>query len=83
MRLNICSTSHFIHCSTCGYVSLTIKEDSLKVWYDYVVLASVTSVSNRVIARKLERKQKKVEGGRGGEKRKRLPAKPTILENTP
>ena len=80
MRLNICSTSHFIHCSTYGYVSLTIKEDSLKVWF---VLASVASVSNRVIARKLERKQKKVEGGRGGEKRKRLPAKPTILENTP
>ena len=81
MRLNICPTSHFIHCSTYGYVSLTIKEDSLKVWYDYVVLASVTSVSNRVIARKLERKQKKVEGG--GEKRKRLPTNPTILENAP
>ena len=28
-------------------------------------------------------KKKKVEGGGGGEKRKRLPANPTILENTP
>ena len=35
--------------------------------------ASRASVSNRVIARKLEREQKKVEGGGGGEKRKRLP----------
>ena len=46
-------------------------------------LACVASVSNRVIARKLERKQKKVEGGGGGEKRKRLPANPTILEKAP
>ena len=45
------------------------------------LVACVASVSNRVIARKLERKQKKVEGG--GEKRKRLPANPTILENAP
>ena len=39
MRLNICSASHFIHVSAYGYVSLTNKEDSLKVWvwYDYVV----------------------------------------------
>ena len=38
--------------------------------------ACVASVSNRVIARKLEREQKdkKVEGGEGGEKRKRLHA---------
>ena len=28
-------------------------------------------------------KKKKVEGGGGGEKRKRLPANPTILENAP
>ena len=49
----------------------------------FVGLACVASVSNRVIARKLERKQKKVEGGGGGEKRKRLPANPTILENAP
>ena len=35
-------------------------------------IAWVASVSNRVIARKFERKQKKkVEGGGGGEKRKR------------
>ena len=47
------------------------------------LVACVASVSNRVIARKLERKQKKVEGGGGGEKRKRLPANPTILENAP
>ena len=46
-------------------------------------VACVASVSNRVIARKLERKQKKVEGGGGGEKRKRLPANLTILENAP
>ena len=32
LRLNICSASHFIHASAYGYV--TIKEDSLKVWYD-------------------------------------------------
>ena len=40
--------------------------------------ACVASVSNRVIARKLEREQKdkKVEGGEGGEKRKPLPANP-------
>ena len=36
-RLNICSVSHYIRASAYGYVSLTIKEDSLKVWYDYVV----------------------------------------------
>ena len=47
------------------------------------IIACVASVSNRVIARKLEHKQKKVEGGGGGEKRKRLPANPTILENAP
>ena len=41
--------------------------------------ACVASVSNRVIAQK----NKKVEGGEGGEKRKRLPANPTILENAP
>ena len=48
-------------------------------------LACIASVSNRVITRKfIERKQKKkVEGGGGGEKRKRLPASPTILENAP
>ena len=44
-------------------------------------LACVASVSNRVIARKLERKQKKGWRGREREKRKRLPANPTILEN--
>ena len=38
-----------------------------------ILIACVASVSNRVIARKLEREQKKVEGGGGGEKRKRLP----------
>ena len=37
LRLNICSASHFIHVSAYGYVSLTNKEDSLKVWYVYVV----------------------------------------------
>ena len=46
-----------------------------------IKVACVASVSNRVIAQKLERKQKKVEGG--GEKRKRLPANPTTLENAP
>ena len=51
-------------------------------------ITCVASVSNRIIARKLEREQKKkVErgggGGGGGEKRKRLPANPTILENAP
>ena len=47
-------------------------------------LACVASVSSRVIARKLERKQKtKMEGGGGGEKRKRLSANLTILENVP
>ena len=29
LRPNICSASHFIHVSAYGYVSLTIKEDSL------------------------------------------------------
>ena len=48
------------------------------------VLACVASVSSRVIASKLEREQKKImEGGGEGEKRKRLPANPTILENAP
>ena len=46
-------------------------------------LACIAGISNRVIARKLEREQKKVEGGAGGEKRKRLPANPMILENAP
>ena len=50
-----------------------------------ILLACVASVSNRVIARKLEREQqkKKMEGGGEGGKRKRLPANPTILENAP
>ena len=48
-----------------------------------IKVACVASVSNRVIAQKLERKQKKVEEGGGGEKRKRLPANPTTLENAP
>ena len=39
--------------------------------YTMVMLACVASVSNRVIARKLEREQKKVGGG--GEKRIPLP----------
>ena len=52
--------------------------------YTDVSLACVASVSNRVTARKLEREQKKkVEGGGRGEKRKHLPANPTILENAP
>ena len=51
----------------------------VRVW-----LACVASVSNRVIARTLEREQKKKMGGGGGwEKRKRLPATPSILENAP
>ena len=37
------------------------------------LVACVGSISNRVIAQKLEWEQKKMEGGRGGEKRKRLP----------
>ena len=48
-------------------------------------VACVASVSNRVIARKLERKQKKkVEGG-GGERgeEETLARNPTILENAP
>ena len=55
--------------------------DFLRICMEKHSLACVASVSNRVIARKLERKQKKVEGG--GEKRKRLPANPMILENAP
>ena len=51
------------------------------IYYIYCSLAYVASVSNRLIARKLERAKKK-EGG-GGEKRKCLPANPTILENAP
>ena len=49
-------------------------------------IACVASVSNQVTARKLERAQKKKTKrgrGRGGEKRKRLPANPMILENAP
>ena len=37
LSLNICSAGHFIHVSAYGYVILTIQEDSMKVWYDYVV----------------------------------------------
>ena len=50
-----------------------------------ILLACVASVSNRVIARKLEREQKKkkMEEGGGGEKSKRLLANPMILENAP
>ena len=55
-----------------------VIEVIVRVW-----LACVASVSNRVIARTLEREQRKMEGGGGWEKRKRLPANPTILENAP
>ena len=47
-------------------------------------LACVASISSRVITRNFEREpKKKMEGGGGGEKRKCLPANPTILENAP
>ena len=47
-------------------------------------LACVASVSSRVIARNLEREQKKKwKGGGGREERKRLPANPTNLKNAP
>ena len=39
--------------------------------------------SRYYIARKLEREQKKMEGGGRGEKRKRLLENPTILQNAP
>ena len=56
----------------------------MQVFYVTLVqLACVASVSYRVIARKLEGEQKKVEGGGGREKRKRLPANPTILKERP
>ena len=56
-----------------------VIEVIVRVW-----LACVASVSNRVIARTLiEREQRKMEAGGGWEKRKRLPANPTILENAP
>ena len=56
-----------------------------KKWMSQVLnlVACVGSISNQVIARKLEWEQKKMEGGRGGEKRKHLPRNPTILESTP
>ena len=37
LRLNICWASHFSNVSAYGYVSLTIKEDTPNVWYDYIV----------------------------------------------
>ena len=57
------------------------KKEREKRWMnEWINVACVASVSNRVIAQKLERKQKKVEGGGGGggEKRKRLPANPSL-----
>ena len=60
---------------------LLFQEPIKRVAYIFKEIACVASVSNRVIARKLERK--KVEEGGGGEKRKRLPANPTILKNAP
>ena len=74
-----CSSSRFRRCCSCANPASSINTQN-NMGED---LACVASVSNRVIARKLERKQKKVEGGGGGEKRKRLPANPTILENAP
>ena len=58
-----------------------IRNPESRTVLDSFSLACVASVSNRVMARKLEweRKKKGVEGG--GEKRKRLLANPTILEN--
>ena len=51
---------------------------------EQLALACVASVSNRVTLRESQSRSKKmVEGGGGGEKRKRLPANPTILENAP
>ena len=44
-----------------------------------MALACEASVSSRVV----RAGAKKMEGGGGGEKRKRLPANPTILENAP
>ena len=51
-------------------VPLGLAERKLTITLVTFSVACVASVSNRVIARKLERKQKKkVEGGGGGEKR--------------
>ena len=47
------------------------------------LLACVASVSNRVIARKLEREKKKVGRGRGRGEEETLACKPKILENAP
>ena len=44
-----------------------------------MALACEASVSSRVV----RAGAKKMEGGGGGEKRKRLPSNPTILENAP
>ena len=57
------------------------------LWLVLNSVACVASVSNRIMARELERepKKKKKNKKRGGgrEKRKRLPANPTVLENAP
>ena len=47
-------------------------------------LACVASISSQVIMQNFEQEPKKtMEGGGVGEKRKRLPTNPTILENAP
>ena len=65
---------------TRGLARITLGEKRDFGWA-CVSLACVASISNRVIARKLERKQKKVEGGGGGEKRflHSLPPPPSFI----
>ena len=71
------SFSAFCRVQSLGGIKFKVILSVLKIG-----VACVASVSNRVIARKLERKRKKMVEG-GGEKRKRLPANPTILKNAP
>ena len=71
-----CTTAWFKQ--LCGFASWPFSGSR---YYIYCNLAYIGSISNRLIARKLERAKKK--GGRGRGEEECLPVNPTILENAP
>ena len=73
-----CTTAWFKQ--LCGFASWPFSGSR---YYIYCNLAYIGSISNRLIARKLERAKKKGGRGRGRGEEECLPVNPTILENPP
>ena len=62
-----------------SFISLLHMQWEVNFMKFLLALACAASISSLVIAWKLKQEHKKMKGGRGGEKRKRLPADPTRI----